>query len=80
MIPSFNKTFNKKPGTERKIPKAVLDYLNSTVPEGTRYVADKKGNITLIADGKPLSLSGFTVKMPSKYREQAKSFTTEELY
>lgn len=80
MIPSFNKTFNKKPGTERKIPKAVLDYLNSTVPEGTRYVADKKGNITLIADGKPLSLSGFTVKMPSKYREQAKSFTTDELY
>ena len=34
MIPSFNKAFKKNQSAERRIPEAVMDYLNSTIPDG----------------------------------------------
>ena len=57
MIPNFNKAFKSTPTAEKTIPKAVMEYLNSTAPTGTRYIQDKDGGITLIADGKPFTIS-----------------------
>lgn len=78
MIPNFNKAFKSTPKAEKTIPKAVMEYLNSTVPTGTRYIQDKDGGITLIADGKPLTISGFTLEIPKSIKKQVENFSKDE--
>lgn len=72
MIPNFNKAFKNTPTAEKTIPKAVMEYLNSTAPTGTRYIQDKDGGITLIADGKPFTISGFTLEIPKSIKNRLK--------
>ena len=78
MIPNFNKAFKSTPTAEKTIPKAVMEYLNSTAPTGTRYIQDKDGGITLIADGKPFTISGFTLEIPKSIKKQVESFSKDE--
>ena len=56
MIPNFNKVFKTEPKAEKKVPKGVIEYLNSTVPKGTKYIPGKDGSVILSADGKPVSV------------------------
>lgn len=67
MIPNFNKALKALHG-RKTIPKAVMEYLNSTAPTGTRYIQDKDGGITLIADGKPFTINGFTLEIPKSIK------------
>ena len=41
MIPNFNKVFKTEPKAEKKVPKGVIEYLNSTVPKETKYIPGK---------------------------------------
>ena len=79
MIPSFNKAFKKNQSAERRIPEAVMDYLNSTIPDGTKYVADSNGNITLVADGKPITIGGIEIEIPKELRKKGKPLTIEDV-
>ena len=36
MIPNFNNIFKRDPSVKQSIPAVVMEYLNSTIPDGTR--------------------------------------------
>lgn len=50
MFVDFNRVFNNKPQTELKIPKAMIDKLNVSLPKGVRYVADEDGNCRIVSE------------------------------
>lgn len=73
MIPNFNNIFKRDPSVKQSIPAVVMEYLNSTIPDGTRYEADDEGNVTLIPDGMPMKISGFTIIPPKGTKEKLKT-------
>lgn len=79
MIPSFNQAFKKSPSTEPKLPQAILDHLNTTIPDGTRYIADNTGNITMVADGKPVIFGGFTIILTEEIKKNVKPLTHDNV-
>lgn len=75
MIPNFNKVFKTEPKAEKKVPKGVIEYLNSTVPKGTKYIPGKDGSVILSADGKPVTMGGFSIEIPKSIKNRLKILT-----
>ena len=80
MIPNFNKVFKTEPKAEKKVPKAVIEYLNSTVPQGTKYIPGKNGSVILSADGKPVTMGGFSIEIPKSIKKQVENLNGNEFY
>ena len=80
MIPNFNKVFKTEPKAEKKVPKGVIEYLNSTVPKGTKYIPGKDGSVILSADGKPVTMGGFSIEIPKSIKKQVENLNGDEFY
>ena len=63
MFANFNKAFKDKSIKEKKVPDAILNYLSSTTPKGTKYISDENGNLNLVADCGRISIGGFHPKI-----------------
>lgn len=79
MIPNFNKVFKTEPKAEKKVPKGVIEYLNSTVPKGTKYIPGKDGSVILSADGKPVTM-GIQHRNPKSIKKQVENLNGDEFY
>ncbi|MGN0006019.1 MAG: abortive infection system toxin AbiGii family protein [Candidatus Gastranaerophilaceae bacterium] len=62
MFVDFKKVFNNKPQTETLAPQILIDYLNKSLPNGVKYVSDKKGNCIITSDKESYTIGGFIFK------------------
>ena len=58
MFVDFNKVFKSKPQSQFAVPPAFIEYLNRSLPEGVKYVADEKGTYEDLLDNAPLTYLG----------------------
>lgn len=80
MIPNFDKVFKAEPKAEKKVPKGVIEYLNSTIPQGTKYIPGKNGSVILSADGKPVTMGGFSIEIPRSIKKQVENLNGNDFY
>lgn len=80
MFVDFNRVFNNKPQTELKIPKAMIDKLNVSLPKGVRYVADEDGNCRIVSEKGTFTIGGLLYK-PTEESQKVlgKNFTYEDV-
>ena len=80
MFVDFNKVFNKKPQTELKIPEAMVEHLNSSLPQGVRYVADEEGNCRIVSERESFTIGGFLYEPTEEHKKVlGKKFTHEDV-
>ena len=60
MFVSFNNTFDKKTQKQKRVPSVFIDYLNKSVPTGTKYKADNNGNCVITSESGPFQIGGFS--------------------
>lgn len=66
MFVDFNKVFKDKPKSQMSIPQPLVDYMNKSLPEGIRYVADENGNCEITGETGSLSIGGFVFEPTEK--------------
>ena len=59
MFVDFNRVFKSKPQSQLSVPSAFIDYMNCSLPEGIKYVADENGNCFIVGTGESCSIGGF---------------------
>ena len=47
MFVDFNRVFKNKPQTQITAPAALVNYMNQSLPEGVKYVAQENGNCVI---------------------------------
>ena len=80
MFVDFNRVFNGKPQTELKIPDAMVEHLNTSLPQGVKYRATENGNCEIVSDGGSVTFGGFLF-VPSEEHKKilGKKFTMEDV-
>lgn len=80
MFVDFNRVFNGKPQTELKIPDAMVEHLNTSLPQGVKYRATENGNCEIVSDGGSVTFGGFLF-VPSEEHKKilGKKFTIEDV-
>lgn len=80
MFVNFNQVFNKKPEANTVIPSALIQYLNSSLPAGAKYVVDENGHCVVVNDGQPITLGGFKfIPNAAQLEVLGNSFTREDV-
>ncbi len=80
MFVDFNKVFNQKPQTELRIPDAMVEHLNSTLPDGVRYVADDNGNCHIDFENDSITIGGLIFKPTDEHKKVlGKNFTHDDV-
>jgi len=71
MFVDFDKVFNKKPQSELIVPEAMVSYLSSKLPKGTKYILDRNGNCTIAGDGKTgsITIGGYIFKLTPEHKK-----------
>ena len=80
MFVDFNRVFNGKPQTELMIPDAMVEHLNTSLPQGVKYRATENGNCEIVSDGGSVTFGGFLF-VPSEEHKKilGKKFTIEDV-
>ena len=71
MFVDFNKVFKNKNQTELTVPKAVLDYMNQSLPEGVKYVAQEDGTCIVTSTTESLTIGGFTFEPTEEQKKDS---------
>lgn len=69
MFVDFNHVFKEKPISETKLPQAVLEQLNETLPKGIRYVSGDNSDVIMVGENGQVNLGGFTIIIPKEFKE-----------
>lgn len=79
MFVNFDKVFNKRNETEIKVPSAMINYLNTQLPEGIKYVADKDG-CKVVSEKESFTIGGFLYKPTSEQKKiLGKNYSYDDL-
>lgn len=62
MFVDFNRVFKNKPQTQITVPDALVNYMNQSLPEGVKYVAQENGNCVITSEGDSITIGGFVFK------------------
>lgn len=80
MFVDFNKVFKDKSKSQMSIPLPLVDYMNRSLPEGIRYVADENGNCKISSETGSLSIGGFVFEPTEKQIEiLGKDYTQQDV-
>ena len=80
MFVDFNKVFKNKNQTELTVPKAVVDYMNQSLPEGVKYVAQEDGTCIVTSTTESLTIGGFTFEPTEEQKKiLGKNYTQEDV-
>lgn len=80
MFVDFNRVFNSKPQTELKIPDAMLEHLNASLPKGVKYRTTENGNCEIVSDGGSVTFGGFLFVLSEEHKKiLGKKFTIEDV-
>lgn len=80
MFVDFNKVFKDKPQTQMAIPQPLVDYMNRSLPEGIRYVADENGNCEITSETGSFSIGGFVFEPTEKQLKiLGKNYTQQDV-
>ena len=80
MFVDFNKVFKDKPKSQMSIPQPLVDYMNKSLPEGVKYVADENGNCEITSETDSLSLGGFVFEPTEKQKKiLGKNYTQQDV-
>lgn len=81
MFVDFNKVFKSKPQSQFAVPPAFIEYLNRSLPEGVKYVADEKGNCVITGTDDSFTLGGFSLDLTDEQKKiLGKSYTDKDVY
>lgn len=80
MFVDFNKVFKDKPKSQMSIPQPLVDYMNKSLPEGVRYVANENGNCEITSETGSLSIGGFVFEPTEKQKKiLGKNYTQQDV-
>ena len=80
MFVDFDKVFNQDDKRQLKIPDTLVTYLNSQLPQGTKYKIDKDGNCVLSHNGEAVILGGLIFKPTDEQRKAlGKKFSQQDV-
>ena len=80
MFVNFDKVFNKKNQTEVKVPSAMIDYLNTQLPDGVKYIADTDG-CKVVSEKESFTIGGFLYKpTPEQKKILGKNYSQDDLF
>lgn len=80
MFVDFNKVFKDKPKSQMSIPQPLVDYMNNSLPEGVKYVADENGNYEITSETGSLSIGGFVLEPTEKQiKILGKNYTQQDV-
>lgn len=81
MFVDFNRVFNNKPQAEGNIPAVFLEYLNTQVPAGVKYIINDKGNCEITGENGPYTIGGYIFR-PTEQQKKilGNSFTYDDLF
>lgn len=81
MFVDFNRAFKSKPQSQLAVPPAVVEYMNRSLPEGVKYVADKEGNCFITSTDGSFTLGGFSLELTDEQKKiLGKTYTEKEVY
>ena len=69
MFVDFNRVFKSNPQSQFAVPPAFIEYLNRSLPEGVKYVADEKGNCVITGTDKSFTLGGFSLDLTDEQKK-----------
>lgn len=80
MFVDFNKVFKDKPKSQMSIPQPLVDYMNNSLPEGVKYLADENGNYEITSETGSLSIGGFVLEPTEKQiKILGKNYTQQDV-
>lgn len=80
MLVDFNRVFKNKTQTNLSVPKALVEYMNRSLPEGMKYVVDDKGNCVISSTNDKCTISGFKFVPNEEQRKiLGKNFSIEDV-
>lgn len=80
MFVDFNKVFKDKPKSQMSIPQPLVDYMNNSLPEGVKYVADENGSYEITSETGSLSIGGFVLEPTEKQiKILGKNYTQQDV-
>lgn len=69
MFVDFNRVFKGKPQSQLAVPPALIEYLNRSLPEGVKYVADETGNCVITGTDSSFTLGGFSLDLTAEQKK-----------
>lgn len=81
MFVDFNRVFKSKPQSQLSVPSAFIDYMNCSLPEGIKYVADENGNCFIVGTGESFTIGGFSLELTDEQKKiLGKNYTEKDVY
>ena len=81
MFVDFNRAFKSKPQSQIAVPPAVVEYMNQSLPEGVKYVADENGNCFISSTDTSFTLGGFSLELTNEQKRiLGKNYTEKDVY
>ena len=81
MFVDFNRVFKGKPQSQLAVPPALIEYLNRSLPEGVKYVADENGNCVITGTDNSFTLGGFSLDLTDEQKKiLGKHYTDKDVY
>lgn len=81
MFVDFNRVFKGKPQSQLAVPPALIEYLNRSLPEGVKYVADETGNCVITGTDNSFTLGGFSLDLTAEQKKiLGKHYTDKDVY
>lgn len=81
MFVDFNKVFNnKKTQTQMPIPPALINYLNQSLPQGVKYIAEDNGTCKIVSENGSFTVGGCVFE-PTKEQKKilGENYTQEDV-
>lgn len=80
MFADFDEIFKKAPESKFVVPDLVLKKMSEDLPPGTKYTADKHGNLTITPVNQSMKIGGFKIIIPDDFKQVLpKKYTYKEI-